>query len=305
MRLEQTLFLAIDKIFDRFQNGKRLDLTGLKAEYDVVYDENMPDSGRADIYMPAQPTGKMPVMMYIHGGGFVAGDKHYRRYWCAQFAKMGFCVFNVNYALCPKYYVHTAIHQTVHAVQWIEQQAEERGLDLSLFIISGDSAGGYLASETAAIINKPDLHERFGYTGKAHIDNAILISGLYDLTALMNRPDTFKLNNRMCYTMCKLNISELNTYEYYDVIEPIKLMDENFPDCFLVYAEKDVFCAGQGELLEKRLRELGRDVRTFVASKFINNHCFNLNYKDKMSRVCNRQIYDYVGELLAKRENKD
>lgn len=303
--LEQILFIAIDKIFNKPQNGFKLDLTGIDVEYDVQYDNEIISSGKLDIYTPVGREGKLPVMMYIHGGGFVAGDKHYRRYWCAQFAKMGYVVLNVNYAMSPDYELHHSICQTVKAVSWIESVAEQRNWDLGLFIISGDSAGGYLASETACIVNNPEMHKVFDYKGCAKITNAILICGLYDLQTLLEKDmKGIDLNSRLCYALTKKDIDTIGEYEYYDYILPIKWVNEKFPDSFLVYAEKDVFCAGQGEIMEKKIRECGKDVKVFASHTFFDNHCFNLNYGFKNSKKCNKQIYAYAEELLKARKAK-
>lgn len=103
MTFAKFVFLVIDKLFDPQQNPRKKtnQLTeGLVVEKDIVYDERYPDV-KLDTYVKPREDGKpYPVIMEIHGGGFSAGDKKYRRCLCAYFAQnTGAFVVDVNYGL--------------------------------------------------------------------------------------------------------------------------------------------------------------------------------------------------------------
>ena len=156
MGLAKALFVAIDKLYDPLQNKRRM--TKFKdvdfvIDTDIVYDESAPDICKLDTYRVARE-GKYPVLFYIHGGGFVAGDKKYRRALSRWSANQGYFVVNVNYGLGPDCLFPEPLRQIVRAFNWVEKHAEELNLDTDRMIVSGDSAGGYYAAMLACVTTK-------------------------------------------------------------------------------------------------------------------------------------------------------
>ncbi|MEG1663206.1 MAG: hypothetical protein RR338_04390 [Clostridia bacterium] len=81
MNFAKVVFVAVDKLFNHQQNERKT--TKYKdvefvVEKDIVYDNADPKACNLDTYY-VKKEGKYPVLFYIHGGGFVAGDKFYRR----------------------------------------------------------------------------------------------------------------------------------------------------------------------------------------------------------------------------------
>ena len=157
MGLARALFVAIDKLYDPLQNKRRM--TKFKdvdfvINTDIVYDESAPDVCKLDTYK-VEREGKYPVLFYIHGGGFVAGDKKYRRALSRWSANQGYFVVNVNYGLGPQYLFPEPLRQIVRAFNWVEKHAEELNLDTDRMIVSGDSAGGYYAAMLACVTTNP------------------------------------------------------------------------------------------------------------------------------------------------------
>ena len=106
MSIEIDVFKLIDALGDRIQNNSPLDKNlkeRIECATDIVYDESDPATCVYDTYHIPREEGKYPVMLYIHGGGFVAGDKKFRRGVSKWYAQTGLYVFNVNYGLCPAY----------------------------------------------------------------------------------------------------------------------------------------------------------------------------------------------------------
>lgn len=126
MTFAQFLFVAIDKMFDRSQNNKkmlRFKDVKFEIETDIAYDND--DACKLDTYyVKKDGNEKYPVFFYIHGGGFVAGDKHYRRGLAKWAANKGFFVVNVNYGLGPKYLFPKGLQHLVSALNWVGANAE-------------------------------------------------------------------------------------------------------------------------------------------------------------------------------------
>ena len=104
----------------------------------------------ARLYLPAEPEGPPPVLIYFHGGGFVVGDIDTYDSLCRALCAGSDCaVVSVEYRLAPEHRFPAASEDCLDATRWIAQQAEQLGLDGARIALGGDSAGGNLAAVTA------------------------------------------------------------------------------------------------------------------------------------------------------------
>jgi acetyl esterase len=102
---------------------------------------------RARSYAPVAAAGPQPTLIYFHGGGFVAGNLESHDGLCRLFAaEGGFKVIAVEYRLAPEHPYPAAMDDAWAAVQWIEQNAAQIGVDAGRIAVGGDSAGGMLAA---------------------------------------------------------------------------------------------------------------------------------------------------------------
>ncbi|NGM64324.1 alpha/beta hydrolase [Sphingobacterium sp. SGR-19] len=131
-----------------------------------------------DLYLPENRAGKLPVFMFVHGGGFAGGDKGNAgtQAFCTKLAKHGFAVISINYYLTLKHEktagasctanmskglptkgFHPKLQEAVKnasndaqlALQWIKDNTDVYRFDLSSVAISGGSAGAMTALYTA------------------------------------------------------------------------------------------------------------------------------------------------------------
>ncbi|RYI78789.1 MAG: alpha/beta hydrolase, partial [Acetobacteraceae bacterium] len=101
----------------------------------------------ARAYAPIAASGPQPVLVYFHGGGFVAGNLASHDGLCRLFtAEGGFKVIAVDYRLAPEHPYPAAMDDAWAALQWIEANAAELGVDAGRIAVGGDSAGGTLAA---------------------------------------------------------------------------------------------------------------------------------------------------------------
>jgi acetyl esterase/lipase len=107
---------------------------------DVMYPEN------------AQKTDKLPVIIDIHGGGWMYADKDLNDYYCMSLADRGYVVFNISYRLAPDVTVKEQIQDIAYALKWIEENMSNYPCDTNNIMLTGDSAGGQLAVYSAIIM---------------------------------------------------------------------------------------------------------------------------------------------------------
>ena len=104
-----------------------------------------------DLYIPRDARGPTPVLMYIHGGGWVGGNKEANVLRLLPYLEMGWSVVNVQYRLGRVSRAPAAVEDCLCALQWVKRNAEQYNLDASRIVVTGNSAGGHLALTTGMV----------------------------------------------------------------------------------------------------------------------------------------------------------
>ena len=140
---------------------------------DIPYVEDGSIYHLLDVYFPANTTGKLPVIVDIHGGGWMYGDKELNKLYCLALASRGYAVFNVSYPLAPDVTVDEQIRNVMQALHWIGGHLDMYPCDENDILLTGDSAGGQLASYAAALAGSEELRKIFNTE-----DTALKFTGL-------------------------------------------------------------------------------------------------------------------------------
>ena len=111
----------------------------------------------ARLYAQANPNA-LPVLLYLHGGGFTIGSIATHDVLCRELAHLsGAAVLSLGYRLAPEHRFPTASNDTWDALAWLAAHAGALGLDASRIAIGGDSAGGTLAAAGAVMARDAGL----------------------------------------------------------------------------------------------------------------------------------------------------
>ncbi len=105
----------------------------------------------ARLYAPQTPEqARLPVLLYLHGGGFTIGSIDTHDSLCRQLAlRSGVAVLSLNYRLAPEHRFPAAVDDCWAVMRWLAENAGSLGLDGSRLAVGGDSAGGTLAAVCA------------------------------------------------------------------------------------------------------------------------------------------------------------
>ncbi len=106
---------------------------------------------KLDLYLPPNRKAPVPVVMVIHGGGWVAGDKEENALTFLPYLAMGWAAVNVEYRLAEVSTAPAAVEDCRCALGWILQNAAEYQLDPTRIVTTGYSAGGHLALTTGML----------------------------------------------------------------------------------------------------------------------------------------------------------
>ena len=299
MNIAKLAFDFDDRFKDVFTNNVKT-VNSISVEKDVVYDDALPDVCTLDIYCPPlKGREKYPVLVDVHGGGWITGDKHWRRGLNRAFADMGLCVISPNYGLSPRFRYPECVKHLFACFKWICDNAEERRLDLDNVLITGDSAGGQLACLVLAIQNNAEVKARIGAVDSPlRFKGGMLVCGAYD-------PDSMAkniLSNKLFLEMTGYGRKHLREFKDYDLMNPVNFVDKDFPaDVMVAYGRFDAFVGGNEKILLKRLNELGIPYREYRA-KGAGEHCFHLwHYRRPISRKFFELARDYVADKVGYR----
>ena len=153
---------------------------GVRLTPDVPYMDDGAACHKMDIYQPEEGTGPYPVLINLHGGGFLLGRKEINRLFCADLCLRGFVVFCPEYPLAPEQTVFAAYRDVSAAIDRSCAFAPSYGGDPSRLFLCGDSAGAQLCVYLAAMQNVPELARAAGVTPPATKIRALgLQSGMF------------------------------------------------------------------------------------------------------------------------------
>ena len=113
-----------------------------------------------DAIIPRNTSQALPTLVYIHGGGWVQGDKERVILHFLPYLQMGFAVVNVGYRLARTALAPAAVEDGRCALRWVMDNAEQYGFDTSRIVVSGHSAGGHLALTTGMLPASAGLDRR-------------------------------------------------------------------------------------------------------------------------------------------------
>jgi len=134
-----------------------------------------------DVYRGNGASGKRPVLLQIHGGGWVIGQKDQQGLpLMYELAARGWLCVAPNYRLSPKATFPDHIVDVKRALAWIRENASEFGGDPSFVAVTGGSAGGHLAALTALSANDPEFQPGFEEID-TRVDACVPFYGIYDL----------------------------------------------------------------------------------------------------------------------------
>ncbi|TSE20479.1 Carboxylesterase NlhH [Tepidimonas alkaliphilus] len=99
---------------------------------------------------PLRAGDRRPVLLFLHGGGYVVGSVRTHAALCRHLAAAADCaVLSLDYRLAPEHRFPTAVNDAFDALAWLYGAAAGLGLDPMRIAVGGDSAGGTLAAVTA------------------------------------------------------------------------------------------------------------------------------------------------------------
>lgn len=218
-----------------------------------------------DVYYPEASTAPFPVLIDIHGGGWMYGYKEINKYYNMTFASHGFCVFSINYRLAPEVTVREQLRDIMDAFSFIEQNLHAYPCDTKNIFLTGDSAGGQLAAYATILNQSAKLQSVFTTHGSGLDFRAVLLTSP---VAFIDEP---KSAIRFGLTPVRGPDQKYSPIKNYFNIDAA-LQGETFPPCMLVTSSGDFIAREQTRKFYKLLCEAGCTATLLDMEKYAGKH---------------------------------
>lgn len=154
---------------------------GIAEQIDLAYGAG-PDE-RLDVFYRDAVTAPQPTVVWVHGGGFIAGNKTAIAGYLKVLAGKGFTTVGVEYSTGYGSTYPRPIEQVIAALAYLDANASELRIDPQRIVLAGDSAGAQIAAQTALIVTDPDYAAEIEIAPSidaSQLQAMVLVSGAYD-----------------------------------------------------------------------------------------------------------------------------
>ena len=152
--------------FDKscIERDKKLTMPeGVEYTENIVYTNDGNPSHQLDIYRPKDREEEvLPVIINVHGGGLIIGNKGFNKYFCSLLCKKGFLVYSIEYRLIPDCMIYDQFKDVFMGMDYIKGRIRSDGGDESHVYMVGDSGGACLIMYTNAIQNNYEMARAAG-----------------------------------------------------------------------------------------------------------------------------------------------
>ena len=151
---------------------------------DIRYSEDACDAHRMDIFRPkGREHEVLPVIVNIHGGGLLLGNKEFNRFYCARLSEQGFLVYSLEYRLVPDCTIFDQLSDLSLAMEAVRERLSRDQGDAEHVYAVADSGGACLLTYFAAMQNNRELADAAQITPtKLPLRALGLISGMFYTT---------------------------------------------------------------------------------------------------------------------------
>lgn len=262
------------------------------SEHHYYHEDHNP-MHMCDIARPEHHRGRLPVILHIHGGGWVYGHKDtYYKYYAMELSKYGYAIVTMNYRLAFDHPFPAMIEDIFSALQWIENNQETELFDISRIYLVGDSAGAHLAALASIVHTKPDLQEMYNVKkSNCHILALGLSCGVYDFNRLLSDEYNMPLRDILISTI--FNRIDFDHHPLYKVSSVSYLLDTSFTPAYILSSEADTLCSETLKLVNE-CKERGVVYKSHIFPEYLQlPHVFNLKSIYPESKVVMDEMFEF------------
>ena len=209
-----------------------------------------------DVYRRRDRPVGCPVLVTVHGGAWIIGDKQQQAQPLVyHLASQGWVCVAINYRLSPRATFPDHIVDVKRALAWVKEHIAEHGGDPDFVVLSGGSAGGHLAALAALTAGDAELQPGFAEADTS-VRACVPFYGVYDFTnrSGAGRADSLPFLERMVF---KRSFAEER--EAFDRASPMSHVHPGAPPFLVIHGTHDTLVpVAEARVFVKLLREASR-----------------------------------------------
>ncbi len=265
----------------------------------VHYNESDTDAF-LDVYYPVNDTGwnNRPVIVWIHGGGWIAGSKEQIANYAKIVAHKGYTVITVEYSLAPERKHPTPVRQVNTALAFLLKHAAKYHVNAKQIVIAGDSGGAQIAAQLGIVLSDPAYAKRLGIipsVSRSAISGMILHCGIYNLSKAEKGKEGVMLRMMMrAYSGHKI----YKPNSYFGLGSVVHHIPENYPPTFISVGNKDILKEHSYELAKELINKgIPVDTLFFETADVSLNHEYQFNLDDESGKVALEKTLTFLNTL--------
>lgn len=227
---------------------------GYGISADVTYGYANNTALHLDVWQNQAAKGPVPTLMYIHGGGWLIGDKNGAANLFLPYVERGWNVVNVEYRLGGNSLAPAAVEDARCALRWIYNNAGHYHFDLDRIVVTGHSAGGHLALMVGMLPDGTDLDSECpADAGGPPLKVAAIVNwfGITDVNDLLEGP------NRKTYAVAWIGANP-NSRQLAKEVSPLTYVRPGLPPVITIHGDQDPTVPySQGVRLQQALTAQG------------------------------------------------
>lgn len=232
---------------------------GILLRRDLPYATGSGRPLHLDLYSPETSKGPLPFVLWIHGGGWVGGDK--RPCGTVALVPKGYVTASVEYRFAAEAVFPAQIEDCKAAVRWVRANAAVLGVDPERIGAAGASAGGHLAALLGVAGDAADLEGEGGFGGVSSCVGAVCdIFGPTDLLHFDGHGSVVVANDERSLIAQLLGGPVSARPELAAKASPITYVTKDDPPFIIVHGDKDsIVPVDQSRLFDAALSKAGVD----------------------------------------------
>lgn len=242
-----------------------------------------------DVYRPKALSGKLPVIVSFHGGGWVYGDKKVYQFYCMELAKHGFAVVNYSYRLAPEHRFPAPFEDTNMVFEWVMKNAGQYGFDLDNLFAVGDSAGAMGIALYACICADKEYAKMYSF----NVPEGLKFRGLALNCGIYQTKDAGIIKSMKDFLEKKDYPAILDKFSVVD------LVNKDFPPCYIMTSNED-FLREEPKALMESLDRVGVKYRykLYGDEEHPLGHVFHCDVKSELAAQANDDECNFFKELM-------
>lgn len=225
----------------------------------IVYGETGGVQLLLDLYLPERETNAepMPVVLYIHGGGWVEGSRSGPSgvAFALEMSAEGIAVASIDYRLAPEHIAPAAILDCKLAARWLKANAATYGIDPEKIIAMGNSAGGHLAAMLA--LTRPSD----GFDGEGLGEFSSDVAAAVDLCGIADVAELIQGDNPAEWAQVWVPGAGADRIDLARRCSPLSYVRSDTPPMLIVHGDTDPYVPHHQSLrLQRALKKAGADV---------------------------------------------